>query len=416
MDNKKGRAFEYVHKLQVLIGSVNQTHYGSFGILSNAINRLKINCSSQVVSESDPYAEFWMGTHPSGPSAVRQSGELLSAWIAQHNEALSAGEKETFAGNLSFLFKALSVKTALSIQAHPSKTHAEELHKLRPDLYKDDNHKPEIVVPCFGPFEALCGFRPSDEVKAYFNLIPELATLVTQSIANELLVAESETEKEEALKNAFTALMNCPDETLKNVSSAFITRLVNEGEKVEDCLPDLYLRISEDFPGDIGCFCIYFLNYVVLQPGEAMFLGPNIPHAYISGDCLECMACSDNVVRAGLTPKYKDVETLCNMLSYKQSKADVYKERWVRENDWTECCTPPVPDFALARIKVDTSGEFALIPRPNASLLIVIEGEAELNGDKIGFGTVLFLRCEEELVLKVGRDSSFTAYQAFSNV
>ena len=28
------------------------------------------------------------------------------------------------------------------------------------------------------------------------------------------------------------------------------------------------------------------------------------------------MALSDNVVRAGLTPKFKDVKTLCDMLHY----------------------------------------------------------------------------------------------------
>ena len=31
-------------------------------------------------------------------------------------------------------------------------------------------------------------------------------------------------------------------------------------------------------------------------------------------DCIECMACSDNVVRAGLTPKFKDVERLCSII------------------------------------------------------------------------------------------------------
>lgn len=37
------------------------------------------------------------------------------------------------------------------------------------------------------------------------------------------------------------------------------------------------------------------------------------------GDCMECMARSDNVVRAGLTPKYKDVDTLASMLTYNTS-------------------------------------------------------------------------------------------------
>ncbi len=50
---------------------------------------------------------------------------------------------------------------------------------------------------------------------------------------------------------------------------------------------------------------------------QALYLAANEPHAYISGDCVECMATSDNVVRAGLTPKFKDVDVLCNMLTYK---------------------------------------------------------------------------------------------------
>ena len=56
-----------------------------------------------------------------------------------------------------------------------------------------------------------------------------------------------------------------------------------------------------------------------------MFLKANLPHAYLSGDCVECMACSDNVVRAGLTPKFMDVPTLCQMLNYEPKSADANK-------------------------------------------------------------------------------------------
>lgn len=60
--------------------------------------------------------------------------------------------------------------------------------------------------------------------------------------------------------------------------------------------------------------CVY--NYDVSCAGDAFFMGPNGPHAYISGDILECMALSDNTVRAGLSPKHKDVDTLLAMLEY----------------------------------------------------------------------------------------------------
>jgi mannose-6-phosphate isomerase class I len=44
---------------------------------------------------------------------------------------------------------------------------------------------------------------------------------------------------------------------------------------------------------------------VRLAPGEAIFLAANEPHAYVSGELVECMATSDNVIRAGLTPKFR---------------------------------------------------------------------------------------------------------------
>ncbi len=85
-------------------------------------------------------------------------------------------------------------------------------------------------------------------------------------------------------------------------------------------LEKLALRLNTQFPLDIGIFSIFLMNYLRLKRGEAIFLAANEPHAYISGECVECMACSDNVVRAGLTPKPKDVPTLCAMLTYLVNK------------------------------------------------------------------------------------------------
>lgn len=80
----------------------------------------------------------------------------------------------------------------------------------------------------------------------------------------------------------------------------------------------LVLRLESQYPDDVGVIAAFFLNYVKLNRGEALYLGPNEPHAYISGECIECMATSDNVVRAGLTSKQRDSQTLLSMLEYKQ--------------------------------------------------------------------------------------------------
>ena len=89
-----------------------------------------------------------MGTHPNGPSKVLagQKEVMLYEWIDVNRHALGDTVKEAFDGKLPFLFKVLSVNKALSIQAHPNKSHATLLHKERPDVYKDPNHKPEMAI------------------------------------------------------------------------------------------------------------------------------------------------------------------------------------------------------------------------------------------------------------------------------
>ena len=76
------------------------------------------------------------------------------------------------------------------------------------------------------------------------------------------------------------------------------------------------LKLAKEYPeGDVGVFSFFVLNLELLSPGEAVFIGPNIPHAYLGGELVECMANSDNVVRAGLTHKYKDVDTLVDVFT-----------------------------------------------------------------------------------------------------
>ena len=45
---------------------------------------------------------------------------------------------------------------------------AELLHRKFPDIYKDSNHKPELAV-ALTPFQALCGFRPVQQVADFLS-------------------------------------------------------------------------------------------------------------------------------------------------------------------------------------------------------------------------------------------------------
>lgn len=66
------------------------------------------------------------------------------------------------------------------------------------------------------------------------------------------------------------------------------------------------------------------------------------------------MACSDNTVRAGLTPKFIDVLTLCEMLNYTPapSSSKIFPAAQSQLDPHVYLYDPPVPDFTIMRIEV----------------------------------------------------------------
>ncbi|KAL1115905.1 hypothetical protein AAG570_006194 [Ranatra chinensis] len=283
-----------------------------------------------------------MGTHPNGPSTVVGGfGQTLSEWIKEQPSSKAGAD------SLPFLLKVLSVNKPLSIQAHPTKSHAVELNKQDADTYKDPNHKPELSV-ALSPFEALLGFRPVDQLKLFFKTVPELSEVIGEEAVGEF--SKSEGDATDPLKTCFNNLMTAEQKKVETALHKLLKRADEETRKVQ--LAELVERLHEGYPGDVGVFGPYLFNYIQMRPGEAIYIPPNEPHAYLSGDCMECMACSDNVVRAGLTPKPKDVPTLVNMLTYLCESAESKIFSPENEDDYTVVFRPPVEDFALARINV----------------------------------------------------------------
>lgn len=122
--------------------------------------------------------------------------------------------------------------------------------------------------------------------------------------------------RKRTLKSAFSAFVTASDALVAVAVQALITRLKSKDKSSITAIDSLMLRLSQEYPGDRSMMAPLLLNYLKLGPGMAFVMHANEPHCYLSGDVLECMANSDNVVRAGLTPKFKDVPTLISMLSY----------------------------------------------------------------------------------------------------
>ncbi|KAG7473317.1 hypothetical protein MATL_G00094540 [Megalops atlanticus] len=406
---------------------VQKYAWGKLGLNSEVAKLVLGGDPLAVIEDDQPYAELWMGAHPKGDALIKDnriSQRTLGQWIADYPGCLGSKVKDTFQGQLPFLFKVLSVNTALSIQAHPNRELAAKLHAQFPEHYPDNNHKPEMAI-ALTQFEGLCGFRPVEEIVGFLKSVPEFHALVGNEAAEELQSSVGDGVRLSlALKKCFTRMMNCEKKVFVDQLNMLVKRVSEEaaaGKDTSGSNGELLLRLHSQFPGDIGCFSIYFLNRVMLQPGQAMFLGANEPHAYLFGDCIECMACSDNTVRAGLTPKYIDVNTLCEMLNYTPAPASakIFPSVQDPSDPYVFVYDPPVPDFTVMRIQVPGSvKQYTVAPIDCAGILLVVQGEATataaggLSDTALGRGSVLFISANESVALHVTSPSGMTLFRA----
>jgi mannose-6-phosphate isomerase len=135
------------------------------------------------------------------------------------------------------------------------------------------------------PFTGFCGFRPLKEISHFLSTVPELSNLLGSSAQSfQTSFSKSPSEGKEALKQLFTTLMNSKEDDIAAQAELLIDRAKNDGSFGDDGeLAKLLVQLDLQFPKDVGLFCAFFLNYVKLIPGEAMFLRARDVHAYISG-------------------------------------------------------------------------------------------------------------------------------------
>ncbi|KAF3929637.1 hypothetical protein ABW20_dc0105983 [Dactylellina cionopaga] len=418
---------------------VNNYEWGKTGSTSCAAKFASTSAADLVIENTKPYAELWMGTHPSLPAKDIDSGNSLGDLVSRNESLLGPAVVSRFGtGKLPFLFKVLSIRKALSIQAHPDKSLAEHLHANDPRNYPDDNHKPEMAI-AITPFTGLCGFRPLSEIDGFLSTVPPLAELLgTDAIASfrRLVNSQSETDRRSGLKKLYEKLMTSDPTAITSSGKSLLDTATREqssfggGGKLPDgrTYADLIIELNDQFPYDIGLFSTFFLNFVSLSPGQGIFLQANEPHAYLSGDIIECMAASDNVVRAGFTPKFKDVKTLISMLTYRSApvsaqimKPAAYPFGSLTPETKAECSLydPPIEEFAVIRTFLESGGiEFEGIFGP--SIIIFTKGTGVIkggSGDKKSFdilpGTVVFVGAGLYLQI-IG--SGLECYRAFCSV
>lgn len=257
---------------------------------------------SNMVTCNKPCAELWIGSHPNGPAAIKNASnfaflnELLNA---QGDELLGPKLIERYGKTLPFLFKILSINESLSIQVHPDKASAKKLHLKDSHNYPDANLKAEIAY-ALSEVELLWGFKEFADIKNLLNNFKSYRSILEPSKS-----APQETGQK--LKDACEAILNTEMKVIEELTPQLLLEAQAAKLSCSSLLSMLYKKYKK---GDMGLFLVPLMQLITLRPGEAIYTPPGVLHAYLSGDLAECMTNSDNTIRAGLSTKFIDVESL----------------------------------------------------------------------------------------------------------
>ncbi|NLE45596.1 MAG: mannose-6-phosphate isomerase, class I [Chloroflexi bacterium] len=336
-----------------------------------------------ITPEQDrPYAELWIGAHAKAPSdvAIGDDRVPLDQLIHEHPDFILGAEvSREFGGRLPFLLKVLSAVEPLSIQAHPDRRQAEVLHVCDPEHYPDDRHKPEISV-ALDSLDALVGFRPLDDLNRNLRRHPELSDFVGRDVVSQTVRVGDAPAKtpHESVRVLVEAMVKhateCPDD-LGRALDALQQRLMRLPSLDEE--ERLFLELRCRYPGpDIGLFCVFLLNRVRLNAGQGLYIGPGIPHAYLRGNIVECMANSDNVVRIGLTDKFRDAGALRDILTYETGQVSPLET--VEQPGSVTFCSP-ASEFLLSRHAIAKGGEWEVSVCSRPQVMVVLQGKLRVS-------------------------------------
>jgi mannose-6-phosphate isomerase len=338
----------------------------------------------------EPQAEMWMGAHPGAPSRTDR-GTLVEVIDADPEKELGPAAVAKFGPRLPFLLKILAAGAPLSLQVHPDLEQAkegyadEERRGIPVDAphrnYKDANHKPELIC-ALTEFDGLCGFR---DPLAAAGLLDDLGVDSLKPYVD-LLHAHPE---DAALREVLTAILTAdPEEMSRTVAeaAAACTRLGG--------IYAPYADIAHHYPGDPGVIAAMLLNHVRLQPGEALYLGAGVPHAYLNGLGVEIMANSDNVLRCGLTPKHVDVPELLRIVRFRPSDPGVLRPE--ASPDGEELYETPIDEFRLSRYVLPEAGSAHDLTRATPQILLCTAGSVRAGEHDLPPGRSVFVPAGEK--------------------
>ncbi|KAJ3578762.1 hypothetical protein NPX13_g1808 [Xylaria arbuscula] len=362
-----------------LAGTCNEYPWGKQGTESLAAKLCEKTPGTDFkIDPKKSYSEMWFGDYSDFPGRKLDSGELLADVLQKDKQRLLGKKVITqFDSQLPYLPKILSIAKALPLQLHPNKDLATKLHEKDPENFTDPNHKPEIAV-ALSKFEVFAGFKPLDEIAPLFKLEP----------LKKFGPNGSGEWTNETLRHATRELLKLDLKEVRALQTD-LSLISRERYGISAYILDLLPRLQDQYgPEDAGSIvALLCMNFMVFGPGDAIYIPADGIHAYFSGDIVECMARSNNVLNVGFCPPAdrNNVDMFANTLTFKaHSRDDVILPTTKYEksaNGKTVAYKPPMSEFDMLRTDLKKGESDKISGSEGPDVMIVTSGKGLLRAD-----------------------------------
>jgi mannose-6-phosphate isomerase len=348
-------------------------------------------------------AELWLGAHAGSPAKVIDAASVgyadLAEWIAAEPDRALGDRLATRGARLPFLLKLLAAGAPLSLQAHPTPEQAragfarEEADGVPITAYdrnyRDEYHKPELIVAVSETLDALSGFRPLDEVRGILQVLRAADAAADAPAPGALDLLEQHLSGDDPLRDTVEWLLR-DGRGGDTGEASWVTERVTTLAASDLARGSAYALsfetvgvLADAYPGDPGIVISLLLNRVRLRRGESLYLAAGNIHAYLEGLGIELMAASDNVLRGGLTPKHIDVTELLEVLDFTPMPPPILGPESVGPG--VVAFRPDVPDFVLYRAEPSTDGtdaaaSAARVPIEGPAIVLAEGGKLRIRG------------------------------------
>eukprot|EP00177_Eucheuma_denticulatum_P008888 GFKZ01016141.1.p1 GENE.GFKZ01016141.1~~GFKZ01016141.1.p1 ORF type:complete len:436 (-),score=56.95 GFKZ01016141.1:60-1367(-) len=365
----------------------SSTHYpwGSPGSTSHAARLQTLNTSAPI-HPTKPYSQFIISTHPSHTPARLASTppislrEHVDSQVIEVDPAMVDFYTRLHAHGIPYIIKLASVASPQPLRVNPTDIDVKHLASQTPN-HKCDQIAKAVMIVAIADVDMLFGFQSASHIVAELSRVPECADAVGRPDIDRFVhLVKTTTVKPSDIRAIFEKLMLRKRDFVKKCLEATVDRFLKMPEQVITESDRLLIALHKRFPDDPACFTVYFLNRVMLDAGNAVFVHPQEPHTVLAGDFLEASTFSESFVRAGLTNEDVDVENFLDCLSYDDSPVDISEGE--RFSDYGVSYVPPVAQFQLLQFKLPKGFSQQMVQTIAPSVILVLDGEGFIKVDK----------------------------------